>query len=178
MRGLARAYINESHPLYGTFMSKISAAIFEWDASDVDLLREAKRNELQLAGIQDPSPDAVNRAITKAELARHCRRKTRDVETTSLLIESLIHSLLGATDSLGVPLIRDEVLDIWFTKKRHITCLQDRSDVKLYTKTGEISKGGVVLPAYRCARGTTSLESLHSHLKNFITGSIPNVKLI
>ncbi len=36
--------------------------------------------------------------------------------------------------------------------------------------TGEISKGGVLLPVFRCARGTTSLESFHSHLKNFIPG--------
>lgn len=172
MRRLARACSNESHPLYGTFMSKISAAIFEWDESDIDLLRKAKRRELQLAGLHDPSPDAVNKAITKAEHARHCRRKTRGAETTTHLIECLSHSLMGSTDSLGVPLFRDEVLDIWHIEKRHIICLQDPSNVKLYTKTGEISKGGVVLPTYRCARGTTSLESLHNHLKNFIPGLI------
>lgn len=92
------------------------------------------------------------------------------------MIESLIHSLMHATDSLGVPLFCDEVLYIWHTEKRHIACLQDPSNVKLYTKTGEISKGGVVLPTYRCARGTTSLESLHNHFKNFIPVSIPCAK--
>ncbi len=63
MRRLSKACTNESHPLYGTFMAKVSTAIFEWDANDMALLRSAKKNELQLAGVRNPSGDAVGKAI-------------------------------------------------------------------------------------------------------------------
>ncbi|KAG7500682.1 hypothetical protein JOB18_025985, partial [Solea senegalensis] len=37
--------------------------------------------------------------------------------------------------------------------------------------TGELTKGGVKLPVYRCARGSTSLESFHLHQCRFIPGT-------
>lgn len=45
--------------------------------------------------------------------------------------------------------------------------------VALYTKTEELTKGGLQLPTYRCARGargSTSLEAFHLHLNRFIPG--------
>ena len=42
MRRLGRGCTSESHPLYGTFMSKLSSCIFEWDADDYDRLLSAK----------------------------------------------------------------------------------------------------------------------------------------
>ncbi|KAA8578286.1 hypothetical protein FQN60_016780, partial [Etheostoma spectabile] len=42
---------------------------------------------------------------------------------------------------------------------------------QLYTQTGRLTKGGVSLPVYRCARGSTSLESFHLHLNRFIPGT-------
>jgi hypothetical protein len=175
MRRISKGCTNESHPLYGVFMAKLSGAIFEWDEKDVDLLRKAKKNELMLAGLKNPSADAVNKSISKMELAKHCKRQTRGPDKTICLIEDLILSLQDSTDTLGVPLLRDDVWDIWKEEKRHISCLQDPKGFSLYTKTGEITKGGVLLPVFRCARGTTSLESFHSHLKNFIPGMIINV---
>ncbi len=85
-------------------------------------------------------------------------------------IEDLIRSLRDSTDTLGVPLLEEDVSDIWKEEKRHIACIQDPECYQLYTKTGGLSKGGVLLPVFQCARGTTSLESFHSHLKNFIPG--------
>ena len=43
MRRLAVAVTSESHPLYGVFMARLSAAIFEWDEGDYNLLCSAKR---------------------------------------------------------------------------------------------------------------------------------------
>ena len=42
MRRLASCVNSESHPLYPPVMSRLSAAIFEWDASDVHRLRDAE----------------------------------------------------------------------------------------------------------------------------------------
>lgn len=108
--------------------------------------------------------------MTKDELARHCRRRTRGTTVTIKIIDQLIASLLDATDSLGVPLFRPDAEDIWRVEEKHVSCLQDPTGVALYTKTKEILKGNVSLPVYRCARGTTSIESFHLHLKTMIPG--------
>ena len=162
---------NESHPLYGTFMSEILGAIFEWDAFVVNLLRDAKRAELKLAGKPNPSTETVEKAVTKTELARHYRRKTRGTEVTIRLLDQLRSSFTGITDSIGVPLLKEDAIDIFETEKRHVNCIQDPDEVQLYTKTGELVKGGITLQVYRCSRGTTSLESFNSHIKNFIPGT-------
>ncbi len=73
----------------------------------------AKRGELVLAEVPDPSPSAVRKALTREELARHCRRRTRGTEEISGLIEALLLALSAATDTLGVPLLRAEMKAIW-----------------------------------------------------------------
>ena len=171
MRRLAGGCTTESHPLYGTFMKQLSSCIFEWDMQDVELLISAKRGELVSAGILSPSDAALRKAISKEELARHCRRRTRGAEKTVDLVEALLLSLSSATDTLGVPLLREEMRDIWEEQKRHVTCIQDPPGIQLYTITGHLTKGGVRLPVLRCARGSTSLESFHLHLARFIPGT-------
>jgi len=44
MRRLATGCTTDAHPLYPTFMGCLSACIFEWDAGDLSLLRQAKNN--------------------------------------------------------------------------------------------------------------------------------------
>ena len=93
------------------------------------------------------------------------------MQETVRLFEELLEAFSDATDTLGVPLLdRAKIQEIWQTQKRHIDCIQDPEGMQLYRKTGELTKGGVVLPVFRCARGTTSLESFHLHLNRFIPG--------
>lgn len=173
MRRLAAGCTTDSHQLYGTFMSRLSACIFEWDAKDVSLLRQAKRAQLEQDGMPLLSNADIRKYITKAELALHCRRRTRAPEITCQAIEDLIHELDGhkGRDSLGVPLLDSvNMANIWKIQKRHLTCIQDPPNMMLYTETGTIKKGQVSLKTYRCARGSTSLESFHLHLNRFIPG--------
>ena len=111
---------------------------------------------------------AILKAITKEELSRHCRRRTRGGEVTLQVIEELLLQLSTATDSLGVPLVSEKMVTIWEEEKKHVMCIQDPPGVTLYTITGRINKGGVELPVFRCARGTTSLESFHLHLARYV----------
>ena len=76
-------------------MANLSSCIFEWDESDYALLCSAKKAELIAAGVPCPSVGAVKKAVTREELARHCKRKTRGVHETTQLIEDLIFFLLG-----------------------------------------------------------------------------------
>ncbi|XP_060939446.1 uncharacterized protein LOC133016132 [Limanda limanda] len=76
---------------------------------------------------------------------------------------------------MGVPLIDHRLMEeIWSTQRRHLRCIQDPPGGALYAKTGEMNRGGVVLSVYRCARGSTSLESFHLHLCQFIPGTSAN----
>ena len=171
MRRLASGCTSESHPLYGTFMSRLSAAIFEWDRADYDLLLEAKRSEMIAAGIPNPPPTAVQKAVTKEEMARHCRRRTRGAKETTEAIEALLLTFSVVVDTLGVPLLKAEIRGIWEEQVKHVSCLQDPPGIELYTVTGHIQKGRLMLPVLRCARGSTSLESFHLHLARFVPGS-------
>ena len=173
MRRLASGCTKDAHPLYPVFMAKLSSCIFEWDRGDVALLRQAKREQLRQEGVPGITDTLVDQHITKDELALHCRRQTRGERQTVVMIEQLLNELMGAKgrDFLGVPLLDQERMQhIWQVQQRHVKCIQDEPGVPLYTQTGTTTKAGIVLPNYRCARGSTSLESFHLHVNRFIPG--------
>ncbi|KAJ8010710.1 hypothetical protein DPEC_G00077940 [Dallia pectoralis] len=145
---------------------------------DVDLLRRVKREQFRREGVPLITDDLVDKAITKAELSKFCRRRTRGEDTTILLIEQLLQELMGekGRDLMGIPLLnRAKMEHIWRTQKRHVKCIQDVPGVLLYTETGRCTKEGIQLTTYRCARGSTSLESFHCHLNRFIPGTSGNM---
>ncbi|CAL8257266.1 unnamed protein product [Arctogadus glacialis] len=163
MRRFARGVTTVSHQLYGLFMARLSFTIFEWDGEDVRRLMEAK---------QSSEGRDAQVTLSAKELARHCRRRTRGAAETERLIQEVLDAFCHVTDTMGVPLIdRARMEDIWGTQRRHLDCVQDPEGVELYTKTGEITKGGVRLPVFRCARGSTSLESFHLHQCRFVPGT-------
>ena len=173
MRRIAVGCNTEAHPLYSVFLSRLSQCIFQWCKDDLDLLKSAKKSKLQKQGIAEPSHAVIISKISKRELALHCRRQTRGIAQTAMMIYDLLLTFTGpqGCDSTGVPLLNsDRIWDIWDCQQRHIACIQDPEDVQLYTKTGQLSKGDVMLPTYRCARGSTSLESFHLHINRFIPG--------
>ncbi|XP_056122518.1 uncharacterized protein LOC130100892 [Rhinichthys klamathensis goyatoka] len=177
MRRLAVGCTTDAHQLYPTFMARISACIFEWDAADVNKLREAKRAQLKEQGLMALTEKQLDRHIKKEELELHCRRRTRGEDQTIRLLDQLISELISdkGKDALGVPLLDPiRMQHIWRVQKRHVKCIQDPPGVALYTQTGTITKGGVQLQTLRCARGSTSLESFHCHLNRFIPGNSAN----
>ena len=174
MRRIAIGCRTESHHLYGTFMTQLSKCIFEVDSTDHNLLRSARRALLKAAGVANPTKEAVINAITSNELQQHCRRKTRQPEVIRTKIDKLITTFTGATDVLGVTLFNEQMATIWNEQQRHVACVVDLPDLQLYTQTGTLMKGGIKLPVYRCARGSNSLESFHSHIHRFIPGTAAN----
>ncbi|KAL2082092.1 hypothetical protein ACEWY4_021910 [Coilia grayii] len=161
MRQFARGVTSDSHQLYGLFMARLSLAIFEWDAGDLVRLRKAKQSE---EGSRDVK-------LSARELVRHCRRRTRGVAETERLLLQVLVTFCKAKDSTGAPLIdQTRMKEIWSTQRRHLRCIQDPAGVELYTQTGEITKGGVKLPVYRCARGSTSLDIFYHYMCRFIPG--------
>ena len=175
MRRLAGGCTTNLHQLYPFLMRRLSASIFVWNAKDLDLLVRAKKAKLAEKNIICPTDDDIYKRIGRKEMARHCRRTTRGTEETTQLIGDLLASLDGpeGRDTMGVPLFdSDKMWNIWDSQKKHVACLQDPPGVQLYTRTGEVVKGGLTLPVYRCGRGLTSLESFHLHMNRFIPGKI------
>ncbi|XP_049916991.1 uncharacterized protein LOC126400399 [Epinephelus moara] len=162
MRRLAAGVCSESHPLYPDFMRRLSCCIFEWDPEDLSRLNLAKQGE----------QSGRRNVMTIKEMARHCRHRTRGVQETERLLDETVEVFLGATDSMNIQLLdRCRMENIWNTQRQHVDCIQDPPGVQLYTRTGQLTKGGVALPVYRCTRGSTSLESFHLHLNRFIPGT-------
>nr|XP_029132011.1 uncharacterized protein LOC109978134 [Labrus bergylta] len=158
-------------------MARLSCCIFEWDAGDVALLRRVKREQLKREGVPGITDSLVNQNIRKSELVLYCRRRARGEKETISMIDLLLQELMGekGSDFLGVPLLdRDRMANIWEQQRKHVKCIQDEPGVPLYTETGSSTKEGIVLTTYRCARGSTSLESFHCHLARFIPGTSAN----
>ena len=160
-----RGLTTEHHPLYGTFCSKLYSCIFEWDEHDIKQLRKAKRGELKKQfGGRQPTESQISQQLTTAELAKYCRRQTRGVKRTKCLIQELLDNMWDLVDSMGFPLINKEAMKkTWETQQKHLPCIQDVPGVDLHTKVGSCEKGGVELDVFRCARGSSSLESFHRH---------------
>lgn len=173
MRRLATCVTTDTHRLYAAFMGQLSHAIFQWDKSDLALLKTAKRSQFVLEGKYDVTEADVLDGLTRKEMAQHCRRRTQGTEETIRLLQQILEMFDGdqGKDTMGVPLFhRERIWEEWKIQKNHIQCLQDPDNMPLYTKTGILKKGLVELPVYRCARGSTSLESFHLHLARFIPG--------
>ncbi|KAJ4928157.1 hypothetical protein JOQ06_015954 [Pogonophryne albipinna] len=95
MRRLAVGCTTDAHPLYPTFMGCLSACIFEWDARDLTLLRQAKRALLVQEGVPGLTDQMVDGKISKKELSLYCRRRTRGEVATITLIEQLLEKTGG-----------------------------------------------------------------------------------
>jgi hypothetical protein len=69
-------------------MSQISVAIFEWNHADVEFLKKSKSVRVADAKMKNPSIETAMKAISKQELAGHCRQKTRSVTNTTSMLEN------------------------------------------------------------------------------------------
>ncbi|XP_056094648.1 uncharacterized protein LOC130073203 [Rhinichthys klamathensis goyatoka] len=144
MRRFAGGLHTDSHPLYGLFMAKLSAWIFVWDEGDVALLREAKMRKLeQQQGIRGLTDDHLTSRLTSS------RRCTHGVEETEQLIVELLEAFKDARETMGIPLVDQERMDvIWDTQRHHLPCIQDSPGVQLYTQTGRTSANLENVQAY------------------------------
>jgi hypothetical protein len=54
-----------------------------------------------------------------------------------------------ATDTLGIPVLKEEMKVIWVEQVKHVSCIQHPPGVQLYTVTGNMWKGRVTLPIWK-----------------------------
>ena len=171
---IANGVTTDTHPLYQVLMSRLADCIFQLNMEDLSKLKMAKQSQFKAEGRPNDTDNDVPRSITKKEVQLHCRRQTRGVDVTTRSIEGLLQEPSGdhGKDTMGVPLLDSKrIWGIWTLTKRHIKCIQDPVDISLYKVTGTLRKGGVQLNTYRCARGSTSIESFHCHLERVVPGT-------
>ena len=99
------------------------------------MLLQAKRNALLGSGVINISDSAVQKAMSREEAALHCHRMTKGVDKTVQMQENLFLTLNPTTDTLGTPLLKDELTEIWDEQRKDIP------GVSLYTITGYVNKG-------------------------------------
>ena len=68
MRRLALGCITDARQLYPVFNLRLLACVFEWDAADLALLREAKKQQLQSQGPPCLTDGDINRHLREEEL--------------------------------------------------------------------------------------------------------------
>ena len=130
MRGIAAGVNTVSHQLYSVFMGRLSRAIFAWDQSDLELLKEAKHAEMQVEAILHPTDSAILKWLGHREMSLHCRCVTRGVAETTGVIERLMATFSGylGSDTLGVPLLGSTCSrQIWEEQKKKACCMHSRS---------------------------------------------------
>ncbi|XP_055011481.1 uncharacterized protein LOC129409441 isoform X2 [Boleophthalmus pectinirostris] len=117
----------EHHPLYGTFCTKLSSCVFEWDQEDVQRLKEAKREEWKCSHSGHvPTEEQLMATVNPGELKKHCRRRTRGVEEMRRMISRLLESVWDLTDTTGLCLVsHDSMRHIWEMQQKQLECFQD-----------------------------------------------------
>ena len=86
------------------------------------------------------------------------------------MLENLFLTLTPATDTLGMPLLKDDLAEIWEEQRRHIQCLQDPQECPSTLSQAMPTRRGKLLVS-RCASGNTLLKSFHLHLARFVPGT-------
>ncbi len=165
MRRFTAGLTTEHHPLYGTFCSKLSSCIFEWDKDDIACLKEAKKSMLlKKHGGHIPTEAQILSSITSSELAKHCRRRTRgggrnsclDSRTAELHVGTDRHNWFAPHQSGEHDACVGGATEAFTLRPRSTRC-------SAYTKLGSgLQKGDKVLDVLRCGRGSSSLESSSS----------------
>ena len=106
----------------------------------------------------------MKKTITREEAARHCHRRTREVAEMEEVLESFLLSFSTATDTLGVPLLKEEMTSIWEEQTPHQVPSRSSRCVPLHCNWRDQEGRREFTITSLCKRvHIMSLESFHSH---------------
>ena len=157
IRRLAQTTTSTQHPCHGKFCAMLSNAFF---GADESVLR-------RLAG-------AWRREHGRIRLPRDIERKyvPRSSRAPSAIVKEIDAGLEGFQDmsnSCG-PLLTEATHDAWFKLRKHVLrgCLSDPTDVKVTSSDHTVTIGGECFPNVQSLRGTSPVEGLHAHQKQWL----------
>ena len=157
IKRLAQTTTSTQHPCHGRFCAMLSKAFFDADESVLRRLAGAWRREHGSI----PLPRDIER--------KYVPRSIRAPDAIANDIDAGLEGFQHMSDSCG-PLLTEATHDAWFKLRKHVLrgCLSDPTDVKVTSSDHTATIGGECFPSVQSLRGTSPVEGLHAHQKQWL----------
>ena len=154
---LTRTTTSTQHPCHGKFCASLSDAIYKLDENVMQRLKQAWAREHGDTIL----PDSIIRKF----IPRHIREPCKIV----VIIESILQDMQTRTISAG-PLLTDATQSEWLKLRTHISsgCLSDAPGMDMNILTTGVTIAGETFHEVRSLRGTSAVEGLHAHQKQWL----------
>ena len=159
IRRLTKTVSSLQHPWHAEFCSRVSEAMYEYDADVLSRLKAARVS----AGLCADAP--------RAEVRKYVPRKITNELRIAAKIEEVLKDFAGRSHADAGPLLTEATHQAWSALKLHVTtgCLCDPSGVQLCKPSGRSDKiGGQEFYEIRSRRGSSALEGFHAHQKQWL----------
>ena len=135
----------------------LSRAVYE---PDQILLRRLKQ-----AWVRDHACEPLPESVERKCVPRSIREPTAIVTA----VEAILHDLQKVPESSG-PLLTDATHGAWRNLKVHVLsgCLYDPPGVSMHVFTDAVTIGGESFRSVQSLRGTSPVEGLHAHQKQWL----------
>ena len=157
MKRLTQTTTSTRHPYHGRFCAMLSKAFLHTDESILRRLVGAWRREHG----STPLPRDVER--------KYVPRSIRSPISIASDIDAGLEGFQHMSASCG-PLLTEATHDAWFKLRRHVLkgCLSDPIDVRVTGSDRAVTIGGECFHTVRSFRGTSPVEGLHAHQKQWL----------
>ena len=157
IRRLAQTTTSTQHPCHGKFCARLSKAIFEYDQDHLRRLKQAWARDHSCA----PLPKSIEQKCVP--------RSTREPVAIVAAVEAILCDFQVVPDSSG-PLLTEATHSAWRNLKAHVLrgCLCDPPDVSMHLCTDDVTIGGECFHSATSLRGTSPVEGLHAHQKQWL----------
>ena len=158
MMRLTQTTTSTQHPQHGKFCAKLTACIFQDDPKVLQRVCAAWSRERGAC----PLPSPVKR--------RCVPRVIREPHAITAAVENLLDELGKKSYGCEGPLLTAATDVAWRALRTHILkgCLSDPPGVTLNIEEDEIVIGGMQFHSIRSLRGTSPVEGLHAHQKQWL----------
>ena len=157
LKRLTQTTTSTRHPYHGKFCAMLSNSIFDPDKTVLQRLVGAWRRE--------HGGNPLPRKIERKYVPHSIRISSANVNKIDAVLEEFQHM----PDSCG-PLLTAATHDAWFRLRQHVMkgCLSDPSDVKVTYPDHACTIGGECFHSIKSLRGTSPVEGLHAHQKQWL----------
>lgn len=155
---LTQTVTSTQHPLHSKFCSRLSAAIYSPDAMILERLNKAWAR----AGTCTPLPRIVQR--------QYVPRQIRNPDAIAKNLDAILKEFAQLSSSGSNPYFTDATHAAWASLKKHVLkgCLCDPDGVSLNRFGKNVEIAGEYFPRVHSLRGTSPVEGLHAHQKEWL----------
>jgi len=154
---LAHTTTSTQHPKHRKFCAMLSKAVYEADNEVLQRLAQAWARDHG----GGPLPASIER--------KYVPRSIRDPQAIVTAVDSILQELQKAADTFA-PLLTNASRSAWSNLKVHVLkgCLCDPPGVNMHASANAVIIGGECFHTMRSLRGTSLVEGLHAHQKQWL----------